>query len=70
VGGYFYRQTTDDKQDGNDVPNNRGRALAVGPMVKYDSGKGGFATVKYEFETAVRNRPSGSALWLRAVFPL
>ncbi|KVF56533.1 MULTISPECIES: SphA family protein [Burkholderia] len=70
VGGYFYRQTTDDKQDGNDVPNNRGRALAVGPMVKYDSGKGWFATVKYEFETAVRNRPSGSALWLRAVFPL
>ncbi|WP_368736404.1 transporter [Bacillus subtilis] len=39
-------------------------------MVKYDSGKGWFATVKYEFETAVRNRPSGSALWLRAVFPL
>ena len=70
VGGYLYQQTTDDRQAGNNVPNNKGRAWAIGPSLKYDSGKGWFATLKYEFETGVRNRAQGSALWLRAVFPL
>ncbi|MDW3688241.1 transporter [Cupriavidus sp. CV2] len=70
VGGYFYQQTTNDRQGGNTLPDNKGRAFAIGPSMKYDSGKGWFATLKYEFETGVRNRAQGSALWLRAVFPL
>ncbi|MEM5427715.1 SphA family protein [Cupriavidus oxalaticus] len=70
AGGYFYQQTTEDKQAGNIVPNNKGRAWAIGPSIKYDSGKGWFATLKYEFETGVRNRAQGSALWVRAIFPL
>ncbi|MBW9107432.1 SphA family protein [Paraburkholderia phenoliruptrix] len=69
VGGYLYQQTTDDRQGGNVVLNNRGRALAIGPSIKYDSGKGWFATLKYEFETDVRNRTEGRALWLKAVVP-
>lgn len=69
VGGYLYRQTTDDKQAGATVAGNRGRALAIGPSVRYDSGKGWFATLKYETETGVRNRAAGQALWLKAAVP-
>ena len=70
VGGYLYRQVTDDKQAGATVPDNKGRALAIGPSIKYDSGKGWFVTLKYQTETGVRNRAAGNALWLKAVFPL
>lgn len=69
VGGYLYHQTTDDKQAGATVANNRGRTLAIGPSIRYDSGKGWFATLKYEKETGVRNRAAGEALWLKAVVP-
>ena len=70
VGGYLYQQVTDDKQGGATVANNKGRALAIGPSIKYDSGKGWFVTLKYQTETGVRNRAAGDALWLKAVFPL
>lgn len=70
VGGYVYRQTTDDRLDGATVPDNKGRALSIGPSVKYDSGRGWFVTAKFETETRVRNRAEGKAFWLKAVFPL
>ncbi|MBC7681716.1 MAG: transporter [Ferruginibacter sp.] len=70
VGGYVYQQLTDDKSAGTSVANNKGRAFALGPSVKYDSGTGWFATVKWQAETAVRNRAQGQALWVKAVFPL
>jgi len=69
AGGYVYHQTSDDRRDGSSVPNNRGRAIAVGPSMRYDSGKGWFVTAKYEVETGVRNRADGAAFWLKAVFP-
>jgi len=69
VGGYAYQQLTDDKQAGATVPNNKGRAFAIGPSIRYDSGKGWFLTLKYQQETAVRNRAEGKALWLKAVVP-
>ncbi len=70
VGGYYYLQTTDDRQAGATVANNRGRAFAIGPSIKYDSGKGWFVSLKYQAETGVRNRADGGALWLKATFPL
>ncbi len=70
VGGYVYQQTTDDKQAGVTISNNKGSAMAIGPNIKYDSGKGWFATLKYEQESGVKNRAEGSSLWLKAVFPL
>ena len=69
VGGYVYNQITDDTQDGDKVEDNRGKALAIGPSVRYDSGKGWFATLKYQSESSVRNRAEGQALWLKAVYP-
>ena len=69
VGGYLYQQFTDDKQAGATVADNKGRAFAIGPSIKYDSGKGWFVTLKYQTETGVRNRAAGEALWLKAVHP-
>ena len=69
VGGYYYRQMSDDNVAGVDVANSRGKALAIGPSVKYDSGQGWFVTAKWQKETGVENRAQGQALWLKAVFP-
>jgi hypothetical protein len=69
IGGYLYQQITDDKQAGATVADNKGRAFAIGPSIKYDSGKGWFVTLKYQTETGVRNRAAGEALWLKAVHP-
>lgn len=70
IGGYFYQQVTSDVQAGTTLANSRGKTFAVGPSVKYDSGKGWFATLKWQQETTVENRAQGNALWLKAVFPL
>jgi hypothetical protein len=70
VGGYAYQQLTDDKQAGVTVVNNKGRSYSIGPSLRYDSGKGWFATLMAYSESGVRNRAAGDALWLRAVFPL
>ncbi len=70
AGGYAYTQTTDDKRNGLAVADNRGRAFAFGPSLKYDNGKGFFVTLKYQREMGVRNRAEGSAFWLKATIPL
>lgn len=69
VGGYVYNQLTGDRQNGASVANDKGRALAIGPSFKYDSGKGWFVTAKYQVEGDVRNRAEGAAFWLKAVMP-
>jgi hypothetical protein len=70
VGGYAYLQTTDDRQDGNTVEDNKGRAFAIGPSIKYASDSGWFVTAKWEKETQVRNRPEGEAFWVKLTVPL
>lgn len=69
VGGYLYQQTTNDKVNGVTVPNNKGRAFAFGPSIKYDNGKGFFLTAKYQMESNVRNRADGKAFWVKALMP-
>jgi len=68
--GYVYQQVTDDNSDGTTVQNNRGRALAIGPSVKYDNGKGWWVTLKYEKESDVKNRPEGDGWWVKMKIPL
>jgi hypothetical protein len=70
VSGYYYRQTTDDTQNGSVVNGNgnRGQVLAVGPFFAYVSRK--IAIVfKYQRETLVRNRPEGNRFWIQAYMP-
>jgi hypothetical protein len=70
VGGYFYRQVSADNLAGSDVAGSKGRAFAIGPAIKYDSGKGWLLMAKWQKESGVRNRAEGSAFWLKAVIPL
>lgn len=69
VGGYAYWQVTDDRIHGERVHNNKSKALGIGPSLKY-TGDGWFASVKWQKDFQVRNRPDGEALWLKATFPL
>lgn len=70
VGGYVYQQTTTDKVNDDRVEDNKGRAFAIGPSVKYTSSDGWFLTAKWQQESGVRNRPEGEAYWLKLTFPL
>lgn len=69
VGGYVYRQTTDDRQYGERIDDNKGRVFAVGPSVKYTNPNGWFLTAKWEQETQVRNRAEGQAYWMKLTVP-
>lgn len=69
AGGYAYRQVTDDKQAGRTIAGNRGRAFAIGPVLKYQSSTGWFLTAKYENQVGVRNRSDGAAFWIKTIVP-
>ena len=69
VDGYAMRQLGDDELAGVSQANSKGAAFAIGPSVKYDDGKGWFITAKLQRETAVKNRPEGSALWIKTIIP-
>mgnify|MGYP003576031583 CR=1 FL=1 len=70
--GYYYKQTTDDRQNGLRVgPNgNRGEAIAVGPVVRYVVGGKVPIIAQWQHEFHTENRPQGDKLWLRAIFRL
>jgi hypothetical protein len=70
LGGYYRKQTQLDRQMGVDLPNSKTSGMAIGPSLKYDSGRGWFLTAKWQFEKNVKNGTQGNALWLRAVVPL
>ncbi|WP_137176099.1 transporter [Massilia sp. HP4] len=67
VGGHGYRQVSDDT---GPAAAGRARAFAIGPALKYDSGKGWFLTAKFQRESGVRNRPRGEQFVLKLVLPL
>jgi hypothetical protein len=69
VGGYYYRQTTDDRQHGERIDDNKGRAFSIGPSIMYSNKDGWFLTAKWEQETQVRNRAEGDAYWLKLTVP-
>jgi hypothetical protein len=69
VGGYVYRQVSDDHMAGRPVPNNRGRAFAIGPLLKYQAKSGWFLMAKYENQYDVRNRADGGAFWVKTIVP-
>ena len=69
VGGYYKQQVTGDSGSGA-AGDNKYRGMAIGPNVKYDSGKGWFVTAKWQKEVEVENGAQGDALWIKAVFPL
>ncbi|NLX16358.1 MAG: hypothetical protein GXY45_05230 [Ramlibacter sp.] len=70
VGGYYFKQLENDKLNGITLANSKSSAFAIGPSIKYDSGKGWFGTLKWEKEIEAENHTKGDAIWLKAAFPL
>ena len=70
VGGYIYKQFTDDKADGVKVDDAKAKAFAIGPSLRYNSKNGWFVTAKYQDESQVKNRAEGGSFWIKVVAPL
>jgi len=64
IGGYFYKQITDDSLNGNTIHDNKGQVLAFGPQFRYNL-KNINLTLKYQWETLVKNRPEGEQFWFK-----
>jgi hypothetical protein len=65
LAGYYYNQLTNDElNDEKYLDGFRGQAFALGPLVQYQY-KNMFLTAKYQFETAVENKPKGDKFWLK-----
>jgi hypothetical protein len=58
LNGYYLRQITDDKLDGDDQAGSKERILGIGPGLKYTYGQLSFYLNAYH-ETAAENRPEG-----------
>ncbi len=67
LAGYLYKQITDDEANGVKVNGNKGQVVAFGPALKYDY-KNMSLTLKYMFETEVKNRPSGDNFWFKFLY--
>lgn len=68
--GWASVQYTDDQLNGRNIPDNRGRAFALGPQIAYDIGRqGGGIVLKWQKEFGVRNRSRGHLLWLQFAIP-
>ncbi len=73
VGGYFYQQVTNDSGFGDTVGPNRGRAVAIGPLLSYTFKAGAqevTLTGRWYHEFAVENRVRADAIYGSLSFPL
>lgn len=67
VGGYYLKQTSDDRQNGQTVGDgNRGRVFAFGPAIKYDV-KGMSFVATWNHETGTENRFQGNKFFLKFI---
>lgn len=71
IQGYLYRQTTEDRLDGQDYNGNgnRGSANALGPYFQYRFTPSFSVITKFQQEFGVKNRGEGSRLWVQAKLP-
>ncbi|MEN2985459.1 MAG: transporter [Thermodesulfovibrionaceae bacterium] len=69
LGGYYYKQITNDKINGVKVApdGNKGQAFAIGPQIKFDYKNMNF-TLKYQKEMEIKNRPEGDKFWFKFVY--
>ncbi|ROM53417.1 phenol degradation protein meta [Pseudomonas poae] len=71
VQGFFSKQVTDDKLDGDTYLNGfRGQVAAFGPQVRYNITPAIAVVAKYQHEFAVENRSEGDKFWVQFAFPL
>ena len=68
--GYFYKQTTNDLQDGSIyLDGNQGRNVAFGPEIRYHAGHFNLI-LKYQKDFLTENRPVGNSLWFQFGLPI
>jgi hypothetical protein len=67
IGGYFYKQITDDELNGGKVRKYKGQVLAVGPQFRYNHNNMAFI-FKYQREMLVKIRLEGEKLWFKFVY--
>ncbi len=69
LGGYYYKQVTNDEQNGQKVHDdgNKGQAIAFGPQVQYQY-KNMFFTAKYQTEVEVENRFDMNKFWFKFLY--
>jgi hypothetical protein len=68
--GFFYKQTTDDAQNGLTLQDSRGRDFAFGPEVRCRVGAKLELIGKYQRDMLVQNRPVGNSFWIQLGLPL
>lgn len=64
MGGYLYKQLTDDELNGSKLKDSKAQAVGVGPVLMYDYKNLGF-TVKYIKDYLVENKGAGDQLYLK-----
>jgi hypothetical protein len=80
VEGYFYKQITNDSQngaaviaanaDGTQSIGNKGRVLDLGPQVTFPWGKHGALIFKWDHDLLVQNKVRGNSFWFQFGIPL
>jgi len=70
LAGFYWKQIDDDRNRNGIIRNNRTEVLAVGPVVKYDSGRGWNLSAQYEKMVTVKNNAKGDIVWLKVGFKL
>jgi hypothetical protein len=67
IGGYYYKQLTDDKRNDAKVENYKGQVFAAGPQFRYNYKYMAFI-LKYQLETLVKNRAEGENFWFKYIY--
>jgi len=77
LSGYYLKQTTNDKLDGQTISSaigpwssgRKGEVFAIGPSAIYTSPTGTMFIAQWQHETRVKNRFKGDKAWLRLIMP-
>lgn len=69
INGYYYKQTTDDSMRNEPANFNgyKGQGFSIGPAVQYNF-RNMFFSLKYQWDTEVKNRPEGQKFWFKFLY--
>jgi len=68
IAGYYLKQTTDDKVDGNSQSDTKEQVFAIGPAVSWAASQNFFLGLKTQWESSAENRPEGNRTTFRMTY--
>ncbi len=68
VAGYYLKQLSDDKINGNSQSNSKEQVFAIGPAVSWAASQNFFLGLKAQWESSAENRPEGSRTTFRLTY--